>query len=247
VFQLSKIAPAPFYPLGLSIILGAAAVWFLVKGRKKAGTILAAVACGGLLFFSLPVTEFIMIRPLESRYNPPAAFSKCSAVVLLGGGEVAALPPRRYPETNDFGDRILHAARIYRMGVAPYLVISGGCAGESARLLSELFGIDPSVILRETAARNTAGHGNDIEAALASRGLPPNVIVVTSAMHMYRSVKVLRKAGFTVQPAPTDYRADIPYRWALTSFLPRAASLANSTEALHEYYGLMIYWISGRI
>jgi uncharacterized SAM-binding protein YcdF (DUF218 family) len=247
VHLLTKLLPVPLYPLGLSLLLGAIATGLFIFRRNKAGFILLLTSFCVLGIFSLPLTEHLVIRALERRFTPPANFSSCSAVVLLGGAEVPALPPRRYPETNDFGDRIMHAGRIYKTGVAPFLIISGGYAECSARLLQELLGIDSSVIIRELDALNTKDHGRTIRKILAERHLPPDIILVTTAMHMYRSVKVLDKAGFVIQPAPTDYRADARFQWKLINFLPTASSLNGVTSALHEYYGLLTYRVLGWI
>lgn len=255
---ISKFLPIPFYPLGFSLVLSAVALGLLLWNKRKAGIVLLCISFGELLVFSLPVTEHCMLRSLESKFAPPEIFPHCSAVVLLGGSEVPPLPPRQYPETNEWGDRIMHAARIYKMGHAPWLIVSGGkltfmhdfpgCEADiSASLLNELFGIDSAVILKERDAKNTHDHAPNIRKILEAKNLPSDVIVVTSVMHMYRSVKILRKAGFTVHPAPTDYRADTRFQWKLINFLPRAGSLASVTAVLHEYYGLISYRIFGWI
>jgi uncharacterized SAM-binding protein YcdF (DUF218 family) len=62
---------------------------------------------------------------------------------------------------------------------------------------------------------------------------------------MYRSVKIFRKYGFTVFPAPTDFWTEKTAQWNVFSFIPDAGALNGSTVALHEYYGLFAYQIMG--
>jgi len=255
---LSKFLPLPFYPLGFSLTLFLIGLLLLWRNKKRAGMICGMVAAGALCLFSLPATAHVLVRSLEGRFPQAAVFPHASAVVLLGGSEVAAVPPRMFPETNEWGDRIPHAARVFKAGCAPWLIVSGGKlsfvhdfpgyeADISAALLHELYGIDTAVIIRECEAKNTHDHGPNIRRILADKGLPPSIIVVTSAMHMYRSVKVFRKAGFTVYPACADYRTDARFQWKLLAFLPNAKSLEDVSTALHEYYGLLAYRLLGWI
>tara|TARA_B100001094_G_C18186150_1_gene803908 strand:+ start:2690 stop:3487 length:798 start_codon:yes stop_codon:yes gene_type:complete len=64
-----------------------------------------------------------------------------------------------------------------------------------------------------------------------------NVILVTSALHMHRSVQIFEAAGIQVTPAPTDYVA----LSTLNSALISVRNLTYFTEAWHEYIGLL-WW-----
>jgi hypothetical protein len=58
---------------------------------------------------------------------------------------------------------------------------------------------------------------------------------------------VLRKAGYNVYAAPTDFEATSDYRLAPTELLPSVGALERSSRALHEYYGSLAYKILGWI
>ena len=176
--------------------------------------------------------------------------------MLLGGAEVPRLPPRIYDETNVFGDRITHAARLFKQGCAPRIITSGGKnrfiqdfpgseADVSFRLLTGVFGIDSSRIICERRARNTYENGVFVKQILDSLKLPRTIILVTSAVHMPRSVKIFRKLGMTVYPAPTNYFEDAAYQNKLIMFLPSADALCRSTMAIHEIYGMISYRLLG--
>jgi uncharacterized SAM-binding protein YcdF (DUF218 family) len=69
---------------------------------------------------------------------------------------------------------------------------------------------------------------------------PLQVLLVTSAYHMRRSVLSFRSAGLSVIPAPTDYKSRRT-RLTLIDFLPGMTRLLNSSTALHEYVGILYY------
>ena len=64
---------------------------------------------------------------------------------------------------------------------------------------------------------------------------------------MPRAMAVFTRLGFTVEPAPTDYLANVPRQRKLIARLPSASALMNSTGALHEWYGMAAYRLLGRL
>jgi uncharacterized SAM-binding protein YcdF (DUF218 family) len=256
--MLSKIVPLFFYPLGIACALAAVAGVALLFNKKKAAMITAFCSAGVLWFSACPLVSHVFVRTLESRFDPPSGFPKTSAIVLLGGCTQPAVTPRRYIETNNSADRLLHAARLFKAGYAPVIISTGGklsliydFEGSEALcmagLLRELFGVDSSAIIIEDKSKNTHDHAPNVGKILQQRGMKKEIIVVTSAMHMYRSVRIFKKAGYTVFPAPTDYRTDKNIQWNLLAFLPNADALGETTNALHEYYGIIAYTLFGWI
>jgi uncharacterized SAM-binding protein YcdF (DUF218 family) len=253
-YYAAKFLPLVAYPLGLSINLCLLALLLLIFKRRRKALLLALLALTILIASSLPVTSWRLVRSLESRYDPKAEYPQSSAIVLLGGAGVPALAPRIYPETGCQADRILHTARLYHQGFAPWVVAAGGWepilkdfdgseSDVNRNLLAELFGVPREKVLVESESRNTREHPPGVKALLEKKGLPPVIILVTSAMHMERSVKVFEKAGFTVYPAPTDFGADADFQPKAIHYLPHAGALSGTTAALHEYYGMLAYRI----
>lgn len=255
---LSKLIAAFIYPVGLALS-GSVCAFVLMKfGKKK--TALYCISCSIIILwvFSTPIVSYALVRGLEKKFDPPATFPKASAVVVLGGATQPAVPPRRFAETNMFGDRIFHALRLAKAHYAPYIICTGGKVkflsdypGSEAMVMANLlreFGgrdIDSASILIEDQARNTYENGTRIKELFEKRGLQRIIILITSAMHMYRSVKIFQKIGFTVYPAPTDYWVASENRLKLFYFLPSGEDLLSSTVALHEYYGMIAYRILG--
>jgi uncharacterized SAM-binding protein YcdF (DUF218 family) len=245
------------YPLGFAMLCLGAGIIAVAVNRRKTGVILCLAAGSILYCFSTDPVSYGLIRGLECRYAPVPHPAPAPCIVLLTGGEVPRMPPRLYDEINGAGDRILYTARLFKQGVAPRIVITGGNldfirttsgsqAAAAGRLLSGLFGIDTARIVLEPKARNTYENGLYTKQVLDSLGLPLRCILVTSAMHMPRAMAVFTHLGFSVEPAPTNFLADVPRQRKFIARLPSAWTLQNSTAALHEWYGMLAYRLLGR-
>jgi uncharacterized SAM-binding protein YcdF (DUF218 family) len=256
---LIKFIALPLYPLGMSIMLVLTGLLMVVLKRKRLAICLNLTGFIVLLIFSSPVISQLLAQSLENKAVenlPPPGI--CSAIVLLAGGERPLIAPRKYPEINEAGDRVLHAARIFKMGAAPIIISTGGDPGTAlynalcgakinAMLLKEL-GIDSSAIVIEPKARNTHEHASYVAKVLDSLQLKKNVVLVTSATHMARSVAVFKKFnGYTLYTAPTDYKTANTIYNSITDFFPSSSALELSTSVLHEYYGLLGYKLLGWI
>ena len=91
--------------------------------------------------------------------------------------------------------------------------------------------------------RNTADEALAIRLLLLAR--QPRVLLVTSAFHMHRSQRLFERQGMQVLPVPVDFQAS--GRWAgplwrdPTQWLPSATALNNSSRALRELLGRLVY------
>jgi len=258
VHILSKFLVIPIYPVGFAAVLGILALILFLFNARKIGYVLVFLSTFSLIFFSSPIVAHKLMRGLESRYSPAYIYPNADAIVLLGGAEVPKLPPRIYYEAHQSADRIMHAARLFKKGYAPYLITTGGKikfikefpgseAEISASLLTELFGINPVKILMETKSKNTYENAVYVKQLMEKNKLNPTIILVTSASHMPRAVAVFKKQGFIVYPAPTDYYEDKDFQYKFYKYFPDSDSLDNSTTALHEYYGMLGYKLMGWI
>jgi uncharacterized SAM-binding protein YcdF (DUF218 family) len=69
-------------------------------------------------------------------------------------------------------------------------------------------------------------------------------LLITSASHMYRSVKIFQRQGLNVIPVPVDYQTANSLQWASFSLVGGAQ---NWNNLAHEIIGLFAYWITGKI
>ncbi|MEO0949214.1 MAG: YdcF family protein, partial [Cyanobacteria bacterium J06641_5] len=251
-FALSKILPLLVYPIGLACL--ALLVGFILAWRRSRWTPLPiALAFTVLLLASNAAVSDTLVRSLEWQYLPPEPVPEADAIVLLGGLTERGQPPRPGVELNEEGDRALYAAELYLAGKAPVLLVSGGHwdylpppeAEDVMKILLKL-GVPPAGIVLEPRSVNTyenAIFSKEILNRLGSK----RILLVTSAMHMPRSMAIFRKQGIEAIAAPTDYQVatDVlgpkPAYIHITRLLPEARYLARTTRALKEYIGLVIY------
>jgi uncharacterized SAM-binding protein YcdF (DUF218 family) len=255
---IAKVVPVFIYPVGVAGACACIAGIAALRRRKRVAAVLAFLSVAVLWSFSTPLVSYCLLRTLESKFDPSPDLPKVPAIVLLGGCTRPAVAPRTTVEVSGAGDRIIHAARLFKQGLAPVIISTGGklsfvhdFPGSEARCMASVLendlGIDSSAIVVETKAENTHDHAPNVAALLAARGAKKEIILVTSAAHMYRAVHVFRKFGYVVHPSPADFEAEAQFQWNLLAFLPCADALFESTSALHEYYGLVEYKILGWI
>ena len=90
---------------------------------------------------------------------------------------------------------------------------------------------------------------NTAEEAVAIRRLQPlrqsRVLLVTSAFHMRRAQRLFERQGMQVLPFPVDFQAR--GRWVgpvwrdPTQWLPSARALDDSSRAMREQLGRLVY------
>jgi uncharacterized SAM-binding protein YcdF (DUF218 family) len=255
---LSKLLPLFIYPVGLScLLLVIAMATFWKRPRLAAGAVGAAL--GILLFSSNQWVANALLAGLESQYPPLPANVKGEAIVLLGGSTYGLAPPRQWPEVTEAGDRIIYTARLYREGRAPKVVVSGGriswqgsapSEAEDIKIMLEFMGVPPTVMALDRTSLNTYENAVNTKAILNQAQLNGPVLLVTSSLHMPRSMAIFKKLGIPVIAAPTDYLVDstlTPKGLAdfVLQLLPSAEATYRTTAALKEHIGLWIYRLKG--
>ena len=262
---LSKLLPLFIYPLGLAclLLIGSLILLWRHPGMAAVCTVLAltVLLVGGNGWVATQV-----VKSLEWQNLPPGVLPTADAIVVLGGATRSQVPPRPWVDLQDEGDRILHGAQLYRQHKAPLVILSGGridwrgvadpnSGSEAADMatLMETMGVPASAILQDPTSLNTRENAVNVKKIMDDRGLK-RILLVTSAMHMPRSLKIFQKLGMNPIPAPTDFLISVDeakdqqtIASALLSSIPDAENLRRLTRALKEYVGLLIYSLRGWI
>jgi len=257
---LSKLLPIFIYPLGLASVLLIVALLLKDRGKKQRVLLILALSIlwlGGNRWVAVGLT-----RSLEWRYLPPEEVPQADAIVLLGGCTDPWEYPRQMVEMSGCVDRVFYAAWLYEHGAAPYILSSGGYlpwkgertspAEEMVPILEKL-GVPNEVVWLEPKSRNTYENALFAKEILQEKGID-KIILVTSALHMPRSVSLFEHQGFEVLPAPTDYFVTQSL-WqslfrpnAMTAFMnifPTVDNMEKTTLALKEYIGIIAYHLRG--
>lgn len=257
---LSKLIPLFFYPLGLACISLVVALVNLRK-RPRIATIAIAWALIVLLLSSNAWLPKYLVRSLEWQNIPAAQLPTAEAIVVLGGATRSVFYPRTTVDLSERGDRVIYAAQLYRQQKAPLIILSGGRidwrgsgASESADMAAVLtsIGIPADALIQEPSSLNTYQNAVNVKKILESRGIQ-RILLVTSALHMPRSLKIFQRQGIDAIPAPTDFLvtqgeltelASTP-KGAILNSLPDPSNLDQFTQALKEYVGTFVYWLRG--
>ncbi|WP_312262783.1 YdcF family protein [Candidatus Igneacidithiobacillus taiwanensis] len=215
------------------------------------GRILVLLALLALYFSSTPLGARLLLQPLEDRYppllHPETGEDAPQAIVVLGGGEIID-PGRPVPEMANARTLMrLQAAAALAQQVDLPVVPSGGAprfgapseAATMARLLRQSFHISNHIWL-EDKSYNTAANARDSAILLRQHGIR-RIYLVTSAVHMPRAMAWFRYYGLQPTPVPCDYRMGEAGALNWQSWLPRAIYEEISSEAMHEYAGLLWY------
>lgn len=219
---------------------------------RRLGRVVLALSILFLYLLSIAPTADLLIGNLESRYQPlsPKRVPRIGTLVVLSGGASATSDlPLSSRLTSSTTKRVLEAVRLYDLMDQPTVVLSGGSGNpfvevSEAALMRELLlnlRIPDRRIVMEGKSSNT------FENAAGVKRLPlkPPLILITSASHMDRALRVFKRLGMTPLPAPCDYRA----RWSVDDplrFLPSEGALAVSTAAIYEYVGTFWYRLTGK-
>lgn len=197
--------------------------------------------------------NYALRYPLESRYRPlidPKSAGSYDAIVVLTAGSVAARGLIPFPSVDDAMFRRLdEALRLYRIQPKPILVSGGHVdpftpARDENKIAREFlirWGVPERDIIGEEKSRDTFENALETHKVLQKHGWR-RYLLVTSALHMPRSMLVFSARVPEPIPAPGDFSVGeidmTPF-----AFIPNSSVAPKIYAALHEYAGwLNYYW-----
>lgn len=232
-------------PLTYALLLALALAWSwrrLPRWGRIAGVFVEIV----LLFLMAPVGANMLVWSVESR-APPArscpAPTPTTIVLLDGGTDRRPLSPVDFAALSEPSlHRLFTAVALWRGTPNARLVISGGGTGVPhailLRGLAERMGVPTPMI--EVEDRSNTTWENAMYTSKLSPAVPRRVWLVTSALHMPRSLRAFRAWGFEpcAYPGASLYT---PFSASVGYFMPQSSSLVKTEAAIHEFVGGMVY------
>jgi uncharacterized SAM-binding protein YcdF (DUF218 family) len=226
------------------MIAAATSAVLLLFGRKRAALFSAIAAAGIVYVSSTNLVGDALLEPLETEYRNPSLGrlpSPIDFVVVLGSGYS---PRDAVPVTGSLADdglaRIVEGVRIFRQLPAARLIVSGGAAdGQSPSavgyaILAQELGVERKDLEILGTPLDTQQEAQIVSARVGARPF----ILVTSAYHMPRAMRLMNLAGLHPIAAPTGQLAHIAplTRWG--KLMPTSTGLRKTERAIHEYLGL---------
>lgn len=258
---LSKFAPLLIYPLGLACLLLLVTLLFHKKSRLSFWLVTASFLI--LFLASNKYVAYSFARTLEWKNLPQQELPNADVIIVLGGATEPQTAPRPTVELNGAADRLFYGAELYHEDKAPLILLSGGdieflSMGEQSPAqdmaeIMQLLGVPAEDLILQGESQNT--HEDAVYSCKKMKELNLKTgILVTSATHMERSIRLFAKEGCPVTAAPADfYVTETAWErlWHpnveefLINLIPSYSNLGLTTKTMKEYFGQWVYGLRG--
>lgn len=224
-FVIKKALSAVVMPLPIGLILGVIGLWYLYRNHNQRAKIFLTISLLWIAIISYAPFTNTLLKPLETSYAKLKKIPKDVKYILLLGG---AKESRAWEAL-----RLYHKipnAKIITSGYAPFGTKIPS-AITTARFLQKV-GVKKSDIIMQTKPKTTEEEAIEMKNRLGKKPF----ILVTSAYHMPRAMKLFEKYGLKPIPAPTDFKIK-SYDTPLST--PKGQKLLQTDQAWHEHLGLL--------
>lgn len=230
MFTIKKIISVFLMPLSIGLLLGVIGLYFLFTKSYKKAKIFLSISFIWIIVVSYQPFSNLLLEPLETKYEKLESIPKDVKYLLLLGGDKIG--------------RTYEVLRLYNMKKGLTIITSGyegkQVVPEAIRnrdFLIEL-GIPKEKILTLSEPKDTKEESIHTKKLLGDK----RFILVTSATHMDRAMRLFKKEGLNPIAAPTDFLKE-----DYVSLVPSGKNLKNTEISLHEYIGKLWYKIKGDI
>jgi len=214
---------------------------------------LTAVAVGYWII-SIPAGSALLARPIAmaDHVDTPADAHGATAIVMLGGGILThASGDLAIDDLLSSAPRILETVRLYRLLGPPLVFVSGGNTGQRTPPRTEAaayrrallsLGVPDDRIVLEESSMTTRDEAMYLKPMLAEHHVT-RFVIVTSPIHMGRSLSTFRAVGLSPIPSVSALRsgAERP-AW---SPIPDRDSLLLSDAVIYETLARVWYRAHG--
>ena len=235
-------------------------IWFILALSLKKKSLKRNFLILGMAYLFFFSNRFIVNEMLLAWEVSPTPYEllddNYGVGVVLGGVTNSEKEPRDRVYFHKGADRIVHAFQLYKLGKIQKILVSGGSGNlirdtyrEADNLYAYLIlsGVPADDIILENNARNTYENAT-LSAAILQNEFPgKRHLVITSAVHLRRSLLCFRKQRVEADGFSTDFYTKSG-NYVLSDFLvPDPAAFKDWHMLLHELFGLIIYKIAGYI
>lgn len=217
---------------------------------KKRSLSFLIIVFATVIFYLLSLSPVALTLAKYLQYYPALnddtiARSHAQAIVVLSGGRYAA--PEYDRDVANEGElmRLEYAAYLYRKTHLPILVSGGYCGSKrssEAQVMADVLQREFQVPVKwiENQSEDTWQNAKYSIAILKAHGLQ-KAFVVTTAVHIPRSVLAFQHFGFDVVAAPTRFFTLKNPKMNWMDLIPNGEALHCSKICLYEYFGLVWY------
>lgn len=254
-FILSKILLFLFSPIVWVLTF---LIWGLLTKRPKRRRNLVLTSTLLLLLFS---NSFLLDEVMRAWEMPPSKIEKSGKVydyaIVLGGVLSYYDVKNDQLGFNRSVDRLMQAVKLYKKGIVKKIVFTGGDAsvlkeeGNEGDIIGKFIAETQIVAKKdfivENGARNTRENALFIADLFKKDSISGNVVIITSAFHMKRSLGCFKKAGMNPDYYISDRYSGKRKYTPDHLIVPSTNALDRWGMILHEISGYYIYKIMGYI
>jgi len=249
---LEKIFASFFSLPGLFILIWLLITIYLIKTSRsyliKLVVVITLIMM--LVTFTGLGTRFL-VYPLENTYQE-RSYTADYPIVILGGGlnygqgssgaELSAISLQRLVKGYILYTRV-GGPIIFSCGIG--IGHQGISGAEVAFNWLRKMGVPEEELIMESRSRTTYENGYYVQKWLNANGYEDKVYLVTSALHLPRSMMVFYKQGIRAIPVPAGYLISHQMGWY--DYLPSREALNANLSAIHEWVGILWYRLRDRI
>ncbi|MEI6577101.1 MAG: YdcF family protein [Bacteroidota bacterium] len=250
-FILSKVIGLLLNPL---VWIFSMLLYGLVTKKKKRKTIFLWMS---LLFGILFSNEFLASELTRKWEMPiqkePDTLKPYDVGIVLGGGMVQSDKALKRLIFRYNTDRIFQAISLYKQKKIKKILISGGSGNLINRSWQEaslsrdyllLIGVSDADILVDSLSKNTHENAVNCVQILKKDKAAHRFLLITSAVHMKRSMGCFDKEGLKCAPYPTNPVAGMRHFDLNHMLMPQAKALEIYDDLIHEVFGYITYKVS---
>ncbi len=254
-FALSKIIDFILLPISWIFIL-------MCIGLISKNQLLRKKALIANLILLLLLSNETFVNYIQSQYESPEIHlnptENYTWGVVLGGGMIrGGRQDEQGIHVGETADRMIQPILLYKQGHIKKILITGGNTSigtlridhteesQKTKTLMVAMGVKEKDIFLETQARNTHENATFSAQKLANFSQKDTILLITSAMHMPRSLACYEKVGFKVKAYPVDFKKKDTDQGILSYIFPSSRNLLAISDLIREMAGFVIYKIVG--
>ncbi len=231
-----------FLLIGLTLLL---ILSLLLKFRMLTWLTTGSIAAVFILMASGVLTNYLLAGLQSFPYKQAKlVFKSSNAIILLGGGVANVSKKVLLPSMLTYS-RITAAAQTYlackKAGKNCVIITSGGDLRQSGESEAHVYktefiklGINADDIKSESKSRNTYQNA-EFSSRLINSANYNQIFLVTSGIHMQRSLLSFQHFGISAIPVASDFMQ------AKSSIFALGYNFSLTDAALHEYLGIIKY------
>lgn len=249
-FILSKILLFllnPFYWIVFCLLL----FWKIKRPILRKRFLFTAIVI--FILFSNYWLYNICVRAWQPKAAPIVHTNHYSLGIVLGG--MTRSDKHGHSFFAATSDRFIQTCKLYHTKVIDKILISGGDGSllqnkpKEANFLYKEFpqlGVPDSILLVEKFSKNTYESAIEAKRLVDSLQIKGPYLLITSAIHMKRSIATFKKAGLNVIEHPACFDAvDSKMSWD-SYCVPKIQVLGEWSYILKEIVGYYVYKITGK-